>query len=454
MACLLWTVVWAPGFVSSISAVPKPDLQPGHHGKLLYILMDGFKWNYLDEQDASVLPGFTKFLQEGGRAHWTNPLFPTLSYPTWTSLVTGQYAETHGIVGNYFYDSETKEVFSLFDKESTGKEKWWTSEPIWTTAEKAGLRTAQYLWARCDVAIQGVLTHFCEPFTKIPGKEIFLKNIKEALNKFDEGFDFVQVYTEHTDHTGHNTGPDSPDIKQAVRDLDDVLMYLMNEIEKRNLANAVNIVIVSDHGMTYTAPGAIERHEIDDYLNASTVENIADKGALMNIKIPPQNIDLVYKRVSQIPGVTAYKHDDIPNHFFFKNNKYVHDIILLANQGHFIMSSKSDKQLPPRGDFVYIGAHGYDPENQDMKGIFFAKGPAFKCGWIIDPIHVVDVYQVLTHVLHLTPQPHNGTWDRVKNIFVDGNDGVDGCSRASSTTLAPFTVLMLASILFIAYVRP
>lgn len=43
--------------------------------------------------------------------------------------------------------------------------------------------------------------------------------------------------------------------------------------------------------------------------------------------------------------------------------------------GNFVLASKSDKQLPARSDYVYYGAHGYDPDIQDMKGIFFAKGP-------------------------------------------------------------------------------
>lgn len=72
--------------------------------------------------------------------------------------------------------------------------QWWTSEPIWTTAERAGLRTAQFLWARCDVPVNGITTQFCERFEKIPGKDIFEKNIKRALQKFDEGFQFVQVW--------------------------------------------------------------------------------------------------------------------------------------------------------------------------------------------------------------------------------------------------------------------
>lgn len=55
----------------------------------------------------------------------------------------------------------------------------------------------------------------------------------------------------------------------------------------------VNIVIVSDHGMTSTAYEDINIIELDDYLDTSLVENIADAGAFMNIKVPQQNVDKV-----------------------------------------------------------------------------------------------------------------------------------------------------------------
>lgn len=435
LLALVWAGMWGLVLATPVNNAHgrNPANPPG--SKLLYIMLDGFRWDYVDLQSAAVLPGFTKFLKEGVRARWTHPLFPSLSYPTWTSLVTGQYAENHGVVGNYFYDSNTKEEFSLFDVDSTGKQKWWTSEPIWTTAERAGLRTAQFLWARCDVPVNGITTQFCERFEKIPGKAIFEKNIKRALQKFDEGFQFVQVYTEHTDNTGHNFGPDSEEVLQAVRDLDDVLRMLMEELEKRGMTDHVNIVIVSDHGMTDTAPGNIRRHEIDDYLDPKLVENIADKGALMNIKIPQENVDKVYASLMKMTGVNVYKHNDIPEKYHFKNNKYVHEIVVSAEKGNFVMASHSDKQLPARSDFVYYGAHGYDPDVQDMKGIFFAKGPAFQKGKIIEPIHVVDVYQVLTHVLGLTPQPHNGTWNHVQDAFVQSTPAThDGHVHMNSSS--------------------
>ena len=52
-----------------------------------------------------------------------SPIFPSISYPDWTTLITGLWPESHGVVGNYFYDTIQKDNFSLFDADSTGKHK-------------------------------------------------------------------------------------------------------------------------------------------------------------------------------------------------------------------------------------------------------------------------------------------------------------------------------------------
>ncbi|KAK4321652.1 hypothetical protein Pmani_007546 [Petrolisthes manimaculis] len=363
--------------------------------QLLYILLDGFRWDYLDKLSVSELPGFTKLLKEGGRARWTNPLFPSISYPTWTTLSTGLHAEYHGIVGNYFYDPVDKDYFSLFDVDATGKAKWWSAhEPVWTTAEKAGLKTAQYLWSRCDVPFDGVTTHFCEHFVKITGKDIFMQNIGRGLEKLSEGYDLVQVYTEHGDNT-------------------------------------VNIVIVSDHGMTSTASDDVNMIELDDYLDSSLVENIADAGAFMNIKVPQENVNKVYEQVSQMPAVNVYRREDVPERFHFSNNKYIHEIILQADMGNYILASNSDKQLPNRKQSVSLGNHGYNPDYQNMKGIFFAKGP------------------VLTHVLGITPRPHNGTWSRVEPALTFNNKR-KGCNAAPihDLSITSLVACLVASFLY------
>ena len=40
------------------------------------------------------------------------------------------------------------------------------------------------------------------------------------------------------------------------------------------------------------------------------------------------------------------------------------------------MKSRGKFQLPPRDDgYTYYGAHGYDPQEEKMRAIFFANGP-------------------------------------------------------------------------------
>ncbi|KAG0713341.1 Ectonucleotide pyrophosphatase/phosphodiesterase family member 6 [Chionoecetes opilio] len=375
----VWVTVWV--------CVAASNPVTSDKDKLLYILMDGLRWDYVDLQDASVLPGFQRVLREGVRARWTDPLFPVLSYPTWTTLSTGRYAESHGIVGNYFYDAKEGDVFSLFDEDSTGKQKFGGSEPPWTNPGERDSYAGQFLWSRCDVPIDGVTTSFCEHF----------------------------VYTEHTDFTGHNFGPDSEEVRQAMRDLDECFQQPLRP-----------------------GPG-----------HGGIWPRLADKGAFMSIKAKAGKAEQVFGQVSAMPGVRAYRRADIPARYHYQASPYIHDMILVADKGHYIMGSRSDVQLPPRDDrYVAVGAHGFDPDEQDMKGIFFARGPAFVCGSVVEPLHVVDVYQVLTHVLHLTPQPHNGTWSRVQPLFRTQDS--PACTGGGAGCLDPQAAMLLPALAFIA----
>ncbi|XP_068244128.1 glycerophosphocholine cholinephosphodiesterase ENPP6-like [Palaemon carinicauda] len=428
------------------------DLEEEDKPRLLYILLDGFRSDYLEMWKEGAFPAFKQFLEKGVRARWTNPIFPTLSFPSWTTLSTGLYPENHNIIGNYFYDRDGKDAFRLDDSSTTVKSKWWTSEPIWITAEKAGLKTAQIKWSRCEVPVANRTTHYCETYKD---EEVhldnFLKSIMKALKMLQEGYEFVQVYTVEPDVMGHAFGPRSPQVLQTLQDLDSVLSILMDELDERGLSDNVNIVIVSDHGMQYVRKGSGYRYiDIDSYLDTSLVEKIADRNAVMNVYVPASNFLEVYNQVSRIPGVSAYKKTDIPEEFHFKRAKYVPDILLVANDGYLLMPSASDKQVPPRRNEQGRATHGMSPQMPSMRGIFFAKGPAFQQGVVIDPIDLVDVYQVLTTVLDIVPLPHNGTWSNVEPAFAESShleDEDEEQLNGASTPVVPLVLSLLLVVL-------
>lgn len=64
------------------------------------------------------------------------------------------------------------------------------------------------------------------------------------------------------------------------------------------------------------------------------------------------------------------------------------------------------------------GTHGLDPLWDSMASIFWAYGPSFKKGFFKDEfISHVDAYQLMCYLLELTPAPHNGTWEHVKDLL-------------------------------------
>lgn len=79
-----------------------------------------------------------------------------------------------------------------------------------------------------------------------------------------------------------------------------------------------------------------------------------------------------------MPGVDVYRKKDIPDKFHYKESRLVHDLLLVARPGYFIVGLNSDKQIPydskASTEQPYRGSHGYY-NITDMRTIFFARGP-------------------------------------------------------------------------------
>lgn len=56
--------------------------------KLVFLLVDGFRWDYF-KLSGLKLNGFTRLFEQGTRAEWTVPAYPTNSFPNYKTLETG-----------------------------------------------------------------------------------------------------------------------------------------------------------------------------------------------------------------------------------------------------------------------------------------------------------------------------------------------------------------------------
>ena len=90
------------------------------------------------------MPTLDRLARDGTRAEWLVPAFPTLTFPNHYTLVTGLRPDRHGLVDNVMRDPLLPgRTFRLGDRAEVTDPVWWEEgEPLWVTAERAGMQTA------------------------------------------------------------------------------------------------------------------------------------------------------------------------------------------------------------------------------------------------------------------------------------------------------------------------
>lgn len=95
--------------------------------KLIVFSFDAFRLDYLHP---TLTPNLYRLSRLGVMANKMQSVYVTKTFPNHHSISTGMYQETHGIVSNYMYDSNTNSTFHQSNTDS----RWWDNgrvNPIW-----------------------------------------------------------------------------------------------------------------------------------------------------------------------------------------------------------------------------------------------------------------------------------------------------------------------------------
>ncbi|XP_076455803.1 glycerophosphocholine cholinephosphodiesterase ENPP6-like [Babylonia areolata] len=406
------------------------------HQRLLLLLLDGFRYDYLDQEGVDF-PGFRKVVEKGSRPEYLIPDFPTLSYPNYYSFMTGLHTERHGMTANYMYDVKRKESFLIGKNPEQFHSHWWDGgEPLWVTAEKQARTCHLYYWPGCEVEIRGTYPTFCRPYRGMPDMSGFRDAITKSLEKLTfRRTDVAGIYFELTDSLGHRYGPGSQRLMEIISDLDPIMGYLADSLENPALSD-VNLMVVSDHGMT-----PVSRHRVIDLTNVISrhdYDSMMTQVAFASIYTKPGRTREVYEQLKGFhPNLTVYRKSDLPDRWHYKHGRYVAPLTAVADLGWFILSP-DNREFPVRREdgLPMEGWHGYDNNNRDMMGLFLGMGPAFQRNATSPPIKIVDLYQIMCSVLDIRPSPHSGSWARVLPIVT-----FDVTSLPASSAVTSFCLL-------------
>ncbi|MCF8060137.1 MAG: ectonucleotide pyrophosphatase/phosphodiesterase [Bacteriovoracaceae bacterium] len=363
---------------------------------VVMISLDGFRHDYLKKYDA---PFMSKIVKTGIQAERLIPIFPSKTFPNHYSLVTGLYAENHGLVANRFYDPELKESYQLGNSKNTRQGKWYGGSPLWLSVREQGMLSASFFWVGSDANINGNYPNYYIPYDGKISNDVRVETILEWLQLPEEKRPhFLTLYFSDVDSAGHRYGPDSLEVAKAIREVDQQISKLVEKTKALNLS--INFVIVSDHGMK-----AIENAKkvyLSEFIDPSKAQ-FKERGPLTLIYMNnPRDLKGYKNALKKVPFTKVYERKDLPKRFHFSKTSRAGDLILLAEPGAYIYPEKEKKDEQSSTEKYSGGTHGYDPGlSKEMSGIFLAFGPNVTNDGLIKPFENIHVYPYVMGLLGL-----------------------------------------------------
>ncbi|MGY4397809.1 putative AlkP superfamily pyrophosphatase or phosphodiesterase [Sphingomonas sp. UYAg733] len=380
----------------------------------ILVSIDGFRPDYLTRGVTPVLSA----LAAGGVTAPMRPSFPSKTFPNHYTLVTGLRPDHNGIVANTMEDANRPgETFTM----ATDDPFWWSgAEPLWVTADKAGIRTATMFWPGSNVPVGGTrapkwpntITGGARPddwqqFNQaVSGTQRVNAVIDWMRRPAATRPRFVTLYFDTVDTAGHIFGPDDTRTTIAVGDIDKTIGELVDGLT--SLGQPANLVVVADHGMAATSS---ERVVALDKVADPADYRIVETGPYAALAaIPGHEAALEKALLKPHDHMQCWRKADIPARFAYGKNPRVPPYLCLAETGWSINKSAPADQFSG-------GNHGYDNADPAMAALFIANGPAFANGRVLPAFDNVDIQPLLAATLGIAPAATDGslaTWNAAR----------------------------------------
>ncbi|HYG81125.1 MAG TPA: ectonucleotide pyrophosphatase/phosphodiesterase, partial [Pyrinomonadaceae bacterium] len=252
---------------------------PPRAKRAIIISLDGLDVRYLQKRDEYGLkiPTLRRLMGDGVTGQVVG-VYPSVTYPSHTTIVTGAHPSRHAILGN--------ELFEPPDQPQTGSWHWFArdirAETLWDVAGRGGLKTALISWPVGAGAADYNFPEIWKPGgTREQTREVIMMNARPAglveelerrdpklysnVNK-DEGDDMRTRFAEYVigekkpdvvlvhlfdlDHFEHDYGPFTPEAFAMLEKVDGYVGRILAAAERAGTLSETAVFVVSDHGFS------------------------------------------------------------------------------------------------------------------------------------------------------------------------------------------------------------
>jgi predicted AlkP superfamily pyrophosphatase or phosphodiesterase len=364
---------------------------------VVLVSLDGFRYDYTERYGAKNLHALAA--QGASAPEGMIPVYPSLTFPNHYSIVTGLYPEHHGIVAMSFYDPKRKQRYAFNDPSANSEGSWYGGVPLWSLAEKQGMRSACFFWPGSEAEIAGerpsYYLHFDDHFPDEARIEQVIAWLRLPSAKRPH---FITLYYSNADHAGHDFGPDSPQTAEAVRHVDDLVGIL--EAKLNELALPIDLFVVSDHGMENVAGNWVD---LDHFADLSAFQA---EGMLL-YSSSESDAEKAYEHLEGASDkFVVYRRRDVPKSLHYDENEREGDPVVVATGPYAIRAHAANPaDVAPKNK----GGHGYPPQQfKSMRAIFYATGPDIRPNTTVPAFENVNIYPLIAKILGLDTSPTDG----------------------------------------------
>ena len=389
-------------------------------------------------------PNFRRIMEKRAEVDQVRSVFPALTYPAHTTLMTGCNPGKHGIYNNVpfkDYEDHKKHWYRFFKSVRV--------EDLFAAAKRAGLTTASVYWpiTGCNPNIDYIINEYfffypeedtLEAFAKMGANEVALqavaenKEIIEAKRRKEIGYtydkflmscacslirnaqpDVMLVHNCIIDSARHTHGVFSEGVTKALDTADEQLGDVIRAMEDAGVYDQTNFVILSDHGQL----DFDKRTRINVLLAEADFLEVAPDGSVYDWQAFGQSTGMSSAIYLRDPGnkalydqVYAYLQKLVDEKKWGFTKVYTTEeakekyglygpfSFMLATDGKTsVVEAWTEEALVVYGaDEQRAGraTHGYEPE-LGPQPIFLAHGPAFRDGAVVQQAELRDIAPTL-----------------------------------------------------------
>lgn len=409
---------------------------------VVLISIDGLRPEfYLDAQWGMV--NVRQGMQNGAYAEGVRGSFPTVTYPSHTTIVSGVLPAKHGI-----YYNTPVEPLGI-----SGKWFWYYKDikvpTIWTAAKEAGLTTAGVSW---PVTVGAPIDYNLPEYVILPQgkgeksdeikamsqesnpKELFQEVQDYAIGKFAEYGATIDYYTSDQnksrmaayilkrckpaflalhiallDHYEHEQGRDGYKVRSAVTGADVAIKTIMDAAEAAGIKENTTFIITGDHGFVdihtqFKSNVMLAKLGLYDDANKDAWKAYFQQSggsAFLHLKDPKDKATLekIKQALNQLPEGIQRTFHILDKEALTKAQGDPNAVMALAAyQGFSFGASATGDMLAP----VSGGTHGYLPTDfKEIQTGFVAFGKGIKAGAVLPLMGQEDIAPLIAKLLNL-----------------------------------------------------